>query len=201
MITLGLTGSIGMGKSTIAAMFAEEGAAVWDADAAVHRLYAVGGEGVEPIRALAPDAIVDGAVERGALRAAILADQNLLKKIETVIHPLVGKDRAGAIERARDEGRLVAVLDIPLLFETGAAKAFDAVVVVSAPADVQRERVLARPNMTVEAFEAILSKQTPDAEKRAGADFVIDTSGSFEDSRDQVRKVMDWVREKGKSDA
>ena len=201
MITLGLTGSIGMGKSTIAAMFAEEGAAVWDADAAVHRLYAVGGAGVEQIRSVAPDAIIDGAVDRGALRAAILADPSLLKKIEGVIHPLVGRDRQTALEQALGEGRLVAVLDIPLIFETGATKAFDAVVVVSAPADVQRERVLARPNMTVEAFEAILAKQTSDEEKRAGADFVVDTNGSFESSRDQVRKVMDWAREKVKSDA
>ncbi len=201
MITIGLTGSIGMGKSTIAAMFAEEGAAVWDADAAVHRLYAVGGAGVEQIRSIAPDAIVDDAVDRGALRAAILADQTLLKKIEAVIHPLVGQDRQSALEKARDEGRLVAVLDIPLIFETGATKAFDAIVVVSAPADVQRERVLARPNMTSAAFEAILAKQTPDAEKRAWADFIVDTSGSFEDSRDQVRQVMDWAREKAGSDA
>lgn len=198
MITLGLTGSIGMGKSTVAAMFAEEGAAVWDADAAVHRLYAVGGAGVEQIRSIAPDAIIDGAVDRGALRAAILADQTLLKKIEGVIHPLVGQDRKIALEKAQGEGRLVAVLDIPLIFETGATKAFDAIVVVSAPADVQRERVLARPNMTVEAFEAILAKQTPDAEKRAGADFIVDTSGSFEESRDQVRQVMDWAREKAR---
>ena len=201
MITLGLTGSIGMGKSTIAAMFAEEGAAVWDADAAVHRLYAVGGAGVEQIRSVAPDAIIDGAVDRGALRATILADPSLLKEIEGVIHPLVGRDRQTALEQALGEGRLVAVLDIPLIFETGATKAFDAVVVVSAPADVQRERVLARPNMTVEAFEAILAKQIPDEEKRAGADFVVDTNGSFESSRDQVRKVMDWAREKVKSDA
>ena len=201
MITLGLTGSIGMGKSTIAAMFAEEGAAVWDADATVHRLYAVGGAGVEQIRSVAPDAIIDGAVDRGALRATILADPSLLKKIEGVIHPLVGRDRQTALEQALGEGRLVAVLDIPLIFETGATKAFDAVVVVSAPADVQRERVLARPNMTVEAFEAILAKQIPDEEKRAGADFVVDTNGSFESSRDQVRKVMDWAREKVKSDA
>ncbi|MDG1211365.1 MAG: dephospho-CoA kinase [Paracoccaceae bacterium] len=201
MITLGLTGSIGMGKSTIAAMFAEEGAAVWDADAAVHRLYAVGGAGVEQIRSVEPDAIIDGAVDRGALRAAILADPSLLKKIEGVIHPLVGRDRQTALEQALGEGRLVAVLDIPLIFETGATKAFDAVVVVSAPADVQRERVLARPNMTAEAFEAILAKQTPDEEKRAGADFVVDTNGSFESSRDQVRKVMDWACEKVKSDA
>ncbi len=201
MITIGLTGSIGMGKSTVAAMFAEEGAAIWDADAAVHRLYAVGGAGVEQIRSIAPDAIVDGAVDRRALRAAILADQTLLKKIETVIHPLVGQDRQAALEKARDEGRLVAILDIPLIFETGATKNFDAIVVVSAPAEVQRERVLARPNMTVEAFEAILAKQTPDAKKRAGADFIVDTSGSFEDSRDQVRHVMDWARTKGGSDA
>ena len=201
MMTLGLTGSIGMGKSTIAAMFAEEGAAVWDADAAVHRLYAKDGDGAPAIRDIAPDAIVDGAVDRGALRAAILDDPDLLKKIENVIHPLVAADRAKALDQARAEGRIVAVLDIPLIFETGATNAFDAIVVVSAPAEVQRERVLARPTMTVEAFEAILAKQTPDAEKRAGADFVIDTSGTFEDSRDQVRKVMDWVKEKATSNA
>ena len=201
MMTLGLTGSIGMGKSTIAAMFAEEGAAVWDADAAVHRLYAKDGDGAPAIRDIAPDAIVDGAVDRGALRAAILDDPDLLKKIENVIHPLVAADRAKALDQARAEGRIVAVLDIPLIFETGATNAFDAIVVVSAPAEVQRERVLARPTMTVEAFEAILAKQTPDAEKRAGADFVIDTGGTFEDSRDQVRKVMDWVKEKATSNA
>ena len=201
MMTLGLTGSIGMGKSTIAAMFAEEGAAVWDADAAVHRLYAKDGDGAPAIRDIAPGAIVDGAVDRGALRAAILDDPDLLKKIESVIHPLVAADRAKALDQARAEGRIVAVLDIPLIFETGATNAFDAIVVVSAPAEVQRERVLARPTMTVEAFEAILAKQTPDAEKRAGADFVIDTGGTFEDSRDQVRKVMDWVKEKATSNA
>ncbi len=201
MITIGLTGSIGMGKSTVAAMFAEEGAAVWDADAAVHRLYAVGGAGVEAIRSISPSAIRDGAVDRGELRSAILATPDLLKKIETLIHPLVALDRKKALDVARDEGRTVAVLDIPLLFETGATKAFDAVVVVSAPSDMQRQRVLARPNMTVEAFEAILNKQTPDAEKRAGADFVIETDGSFEDSRHQVRGVMDWARQKAKSDA
>jgi len=161
----------------------------------------VGGAGVDQIRSIAPHAIHDDAVDRAALRAAILSDQTLLKKIESVIHPFVAQDRQGALQRASEEGRLVAVLDIPLLFETGAMKAFDAVVVVSAPADVQRERVLARPNMTVEAFETILAKQTPDVEKRAGADFIIDTSGSFEESRDQVRRVMDWVREQGKSDA
>ncbi len=201
MITIGLTGSIGMGKSTIAAMFADEGAAVWDADAAVHRLYAAGGAGVEAIRSVAPAAIKGGSVDRGELRSAILANPDLLKKIENLIHPLVALDRKEALDIAREEGRIAAVLDIPLIFETGSAKAFDAVVVVSAPSDVQRERVLARPNMTVEAFEAILKKQTPDAEKRAGADFVIKTDGSLENSRDQVRAVMDWVRNKAKSDA
>ncbi len=201
MITIGLTGSIGMGKSTVAAMFAEEGAAVWDADAAVHRLYAVGGAGVEAIQSVAPKAIKDGAVDRGELRSAILAIPDLLKKIEILIHPLVALDRKDALDVACDKGRTVAVLDIPLLFETGATKAFDAVVVVSAPSDVQRQRVLARPGMTVEAFEAILKKQTPDSEKRAGADFIIETDGSFEDSRHQVCGVMDWAREKAKSDA
>ena len=201
MITLGLTGSIGMGKSTVAAMFAEEGAAVWDADAAVHRLYAVGGQGVAAIGAISPNVIKDGAVDRTVLRAEILVDQTILKKVEMAIHPFVALDRKEALDQAREEGRKVAVLDIPLLFETGATKAFDAVVVVSASAEKQRARVLARPNMTEQAFEAILAKQTPDAEKRAGADFVINTDGSFEQTRDDVARVMRWAREKATTDA
>ena len=163
MITIGLTGSIGMGKSTTAKMFAEAGAFVWDADAAVHRLYAKGGAGVRAIEALAPGAIIDGAVDRAKLRAAIMANGALLKKVEAEIHPLVAADRAQALAKAAEDGFGVAVLDIPLIFETGAAKAFDHVVVVSAPADIQRARVLERPGMTPDAFEAILAKQVPDA--------------------------------------
>jgi dephospho-CoA kinase len=194
VITVGLTGSIGMGKSTTARLFAEEGAAVWDADAAVHRLYAAGGAAVPAVAALAPGAVRDGAVDRAALRAAILADPGLLQRVEAAVHPLVAADRADFLRKARAEGTAVAVCDIPLLFETGAADAFDAVVVVTAPAEVQRARVLARPGMTAQAFEAILSRQTPDAGKRARADHVIDTSAGIEAARAQVRAVMDELQ-------
>lgn len=193
MITIGLTGSIGMGKSTTAEMFAEAGAMVWDADAAVHRLYVKGGAGAVAIATIAPDAIVEGAVDRIALRSAIMADDTLLKRIEAIIHPLVGQDRAVALQKAQADGNDVAVLDIPLIFETGATGAFDAIVVASAPAALQRERVLARPNMTEAAFEAIFAKQVPDAEKRAKADFIVDTGAGIDAARQQVAKIMEWA--------
>lgn len=190
MIRLGLTGSIGMGKSTTARLFAERGAAVWDADAAVHRLYARGGAAVPAIAALAPDAVVGGAVDRDRLRKAVLADETLLPRIEAAVHPLVAEDRAAFLAEAEAAGRAVAVCDVPLLFETGVAGAFDAVAVVSAPAEVQRARVLGRPGMTAEAFEAILARQTPDAEKRARADFIIDSGRGVEAARAQVDAIM-----------
>jgi dephospho-CoA kinase len=190
MIAVALTGSIGMGKSTTAGLFGAEGAAVWDADAAVHRLYAAGGAAVPAVAALAPDAVADGAVDRARLRAAVLADAALLPRIEAAVHPLVAADRARFLAGARAAGATVAVCDIPLLFETGAEGAFDAVVVVSADPAVQRARVLERPGMTAAAFEAILARQTPDAEKRARADFVIDTGRGPDDARAQVRAVM-----------
>lgn len=198
MITIGLTGSIGMGKSTTAEMFADAGAMVWDADAAVHRLYAVGGDGAAAIAKVAPAAMTDGAVDRIKLRAAIMADDTLLKRVEAVIHPLVARDRAAALQSAMADGKHVAVLDIPLIFETGATKAFDAIVVASAPADIQRKRVLARPNMTEAAFEAILAKQVPDAEKRAGADFVVDTGAGIDAARAQVAQIMEWAEARAK---
>jgi len=191
MVRVGLTGSIGMGKSTTAAMFAEAGAAVWDADAAVHRLYAAGGAGARAVEALAPAAVAGGAVDRGALREAVLGDPALLRRIEAAVHPLVAADRA-AFLAATDAA--VAVCDIPLLFETGLEQDFDAVVVVSAPAETQRTRVLARPGMTEAAFAAILAKQTPDAEKRARADFVIDTGAGLEAAQTQVNAVMARLR-------
>jgi dephospho-CoA kinase len=195
MIVLGLTGSVGMGKSTTARLFADEGARVWDADAAVHRLYAPGGAAVAAVAALLPDAVRDGAVDRDRLRAAVTADAGLLARLEAVVHPLVQADRAAFLQRAAAEGTGVAVCDIPLLFETGDPAAFDGVVVVSAPEPVQRERVLARPGMTEAAFRRILSRQMPDAEKRARADFVIDTGRGIEAARDQVRAVLTAVRE------
>ena len=190
MLLVALTGSIGMGKSTTAAMFAEAGIPVWDADAAVHELYAPGGAGAEAIAGLVPDAVTEAGVDRSRLRDAILKDSTLLKRIEAVIHPLVGADRAEFLARARAEGQAIAMCDIPLLFETGGNAAFDKVVVVSAPADVQRARVLERPGMTAEAFETILAKQVPDADKRARADYVIDTSRGMDAAREQVKAVI-----------
>jgi dephospho-CoA kinase len=199
VIVLGLTGSIGMGKSTTARMFEEEGCAVWDADAAVRRLYAAGAAGAKAVARLAPEAVGADGVDRPALRRLALADPGLLRRIEQAVHPLVAVDRAGFLEAARAAGRDVAVCDIPLLFETGAAEDFDAVVVVSAPEEVQRDRVLARPGMTAEAFDALRARQTPDAEKRARADHVIDTGRGIEAARAQVAALCARLREKGAS--
>lgn len=190
MKVIGLTGSIGMGKSTTAAMFEALGVPVWDADAAVHRVYAAGGPGAEALAAIAPSAVVEGGVDRQKLREAILADKGLLARIEAAIHPLVAADREAFLARARSEGAPIAVCDIPLLFETGADAWLDAVVVVTAPAEVQRQRVLAREGMTQAALDAILARQTPDAEKRARADYLIDTSQGHEAAAARVREIV-----------
>ncbi len=187
---LGLTGSIGMGKSTTAAMFADEGLPVWDADAAVHRLYAPGGAAVPGIAAIHPDAVGPDGVSRAVLKDWIARDPGALKRIESVVHPLVSRDRAAFLDRAESD---IVVLDIPLLFETGGEAAMDAVVVVSVPADVQRSRVLDRPGMTEAHFQAILSKQMPDAEKRARADHVIETL-DMDSARAAVRQVVAEIR-------
>ncbi len=188
---IGLTGSIGMGKSTTAAMFADAGIDVWDADAAVHRLYAPGGKAVAPIRALRPEAVKGGSVDREALKAWMKEDPSALGQIEAVVHPLVAADRAEFIENTRAD---VVVLDIPLLFETGAEPEVDIIVVVSAPEDVQRARVLDRHKMDPDTLETILAHQMPDADKRARADFVIETTDK-ETARRQVRRAIDAVRE------
>ena len=193
MIILGLTGSIGMGKSTTGRMFADEGALVWDADAAVHRLYAPGGAAVAPLGEAFPDVMIDGAVDRTRLAAALGRDEDAFKRLETIVHPLVSQDRAQNLATARAEGGRLAVLDIPLLFETGGDAFVDAVVVVTADPEIQAARVLARPGMTRERFEAILARQTPDAEKRRRADFLVDTGQGLEAARDQVREIVGTV--------
>ena len=186
---IGLTGSIGMGKSTTAAMFADRGVPVWDADAAVHRLYAKGGAAVGPIARLCPDAVVDGAVDRARLKRWIAAEDGALSRLESTIHPLVAADRAEFLDRAARDGARVVLLDIPLLFETGADTAVDATVVVSAPAEVQKARVLARPGMTEAHFQTILDRQMPDAEKRKRADYIVETL-TLEDARAAVDRVL-----------
>ncbi|MCB2137714.1 MAG: dephospho-CoA kinase [Rhodobacteraceae bacterium] len=190
---LGLTGSIGMGKSTTAAMFAAEGLPVWDADATVHRLYAPGGAAVQPIAALCPGAVRDGAVDRQKLKDWIATDQGAIGRIEAVVHPLVAADRAAFIAKAAETGTDIVVLDVPLLFETGGDRMVDATVVVTAPADVQRARVLARPAMTETQFATILQRQIPDSEKRARATYVIGTE-TMEGARDAVREVIVRIR-------
>lgn len=188
---LGLTGSIGMGKSTTAKLFAESGCDVWDADAAVHRLYDVGGAAVEPLRAVFPDAIRNGAVSRDVLKQIITKDPQALKLIETIVHPLVGQDRA---EFRKSATRDILVFDVPLLFETGGNSAVDAVVCVSIPPEVQEQRVLARGTMTREQFLQIREKQMPDAEKRALSDYVIITD-TIDHARRQVQDIVAQIRE------
>ncbi len=194
MLVLGLTGSIGMGKSTTSTMFQAEGVPVYDSDAAVHALYATGGAAVAPVEAAFPGVVVNGAIDRAKLSAQVVGNSEALAKLEAIVHPLVGAHRIGFFETAQAEGHEIVVLDIPLLFETGGEKKVDKVVVVSAPADVQRARVLARPEMTPEKFEAILARQIPDSEKRARADFVIDTGQGLDRAREQVRDLLTLLR-------
>ncbi|MEP5731264.1 MAG: dephospho-CoA kinase [Sulfitobacter sp.] len=186
MFLLGLTGSIGMGKSTTAALFAEEGCDVWDADAAVHRLYAKDGLAVPAIQSMFPDVIVDGAVSRSILKDIIGQDPTVLKRIEQIVHPLVGQDRAAFINKAQSE---IVVLDIPLLFETGGQDRVDAVACVFIEDDKQQDRVMARGTMTLEQFQTIRAIQLPAAEKCARADYVIETD-TIEHARAQVQSVI-----------
>lgn len=193
MIIIGLTGSIGMGKSTTSGFFADAGAVIWNADEAVHRLYEKGGPAVAPIAEAFGDVIVNGAVDRVRLATLLGQDDTRFKTLEAIVHPLVGMDRAEALAAARENGVKLAVLDIPLLFETGGDAFVDAVVVVSASAEIQRQRVLSRPGASVERFEAILARQMPDAEKRKRADFIIDTGSGFDVARAQVMNVVETV--------
>jgi len=191
MFILGLTGSLAMGKSATAKMFAEEGVPVHDADATVHRLY--DGQAVVAIEAAFPGVAAGGKVDRIELGRRVLADKAAIKRLEQIVHPLVRKAEEAFLATAERDGAAIAVLDIPLLFETGAEKRCDAVVVVSGPADVQRARAFERPGMNEDKFAAILAQQMPDAEKRARADFVVDTSRGFDAARAQVREILDRV--------
>ena len=193
MIVLGPTGSIGMGKSTTTAMFAEAGAMVWNADEAVHALYSQGGAAVEPVGAAFPGVVVDGAVDRTRLAEALGRDAQAFRRLEQIVHPLVARGRMQDLLEAGRSGVTLAVLDIPLLFETGGDDAVDAVVVVTADADIQATRVLARPGMTRKRLDAILERQMPDAEKRRRADFIVDTGHGLDAARRQVLEIVGTV--------
>lgn len=190
MIILGLTGSIGMGKSATASLFRDGGVPVYDADAAVHALYAEGGAAVAPIEEAFPGVAEKGTIDRQKLRARVLDDAAAMKRLEGIVHPLAGEAQLDFRRRAKEQGAPFAVLDIPLLFETGGNRHCTYTLVVTAPAEVQRARVLARPGMTEEAFEAILARQMPDADKRARADFILSTAHGFDFARDQVRAII-----------
>jgi dephospho-CoA kinase len=194
MIIVGLTGSIAMGKSETARMFRAEGVPVFEADAVVHRLYDKGGAGVAAVAEIYPDAVRDGAVDRRALGRLVLGDAEALRRLEAAVHPLVSEERARMLEGCRAEGADLVVLDIPLLFEGGGGEECDRVVVVSAPAALQRQRALARPGMTPETFAAILAQQMPDAEKRRRADFVVYTDKGLEAAHEQVREIIRALR-------
>jgi dephospho-CoA kinase len=195
---LGLTGSIGMGKTETAKMFARLGIPVYDADAAVHALYENGGAAVEPIGDAFPGCVRYGQVDRGALMAGILGNAEAFAKLEAIVHPLVAEKQRDFIERAAASGADLVVLDIPLLFETGAQTRMDAVAVVSAPEEIQRHRVLAREGMTPDKLNHILARQVPDSEKRAMADFVVDTGQGLDHAYGQVRKIVEEIRARQK---
>lgn len=189
MIILGLTGSIGMGKSTTAKLFAEAGVPVYDADAAVHRLYE--GEAAPAIEAAFPGTTVDGKVDRNRLSACVVHDPAAMRRLEEIVHPMLGASRQKFLLDARRSGAPVAVVDVPLLFETGGEKRVDAVVVVTTTPEIQRERILQRPNMTDEKLDAMLARQMPDAEKRKRANFVVDTSHGLDPVRARIRDILD----------
>ena len=192
---VGLTGSIGMGKSATAKMFADVGVPVFDADATVHELQAKNGPAIPAINQAFPGVVDDGVLDRDALGKIVFADPDAKKRLETIIHPMVGEARQRFFAEAEGGGHRFVVMDVPLLFETGGNKVCDKVVVVSAPADVQRERVLARPGMSEEKFNNILSRQTPDAEKRAGADYIVETDKGLEHAHCRVQEISKELKE------
>lgn len=194
MIVIGLTGSIGMGKSTTAKLFAEEGVPLCDSDAVVHDLYR--GEAVAPIAAVFPDAVIGSVVDRDRLSKILRENPAQFPVLEQIVHPLVRAKQDAFVDDQRRNGARFALLDIPLLFETGAESRVDVVVVVSCAADIQRQRVLSRPGMTEEKFAMIIARQMPDVEKRSRADFVIDTGRGIEDARAQVRDVLETLTQR-----
>jgi dephospho-CoA kinase len=193
-LIIGLTGSIGMGKSETARMFARLGIPVYDSDAAVHRLYEPGGGAVDPIEKAFPGTVRDGRVDRAALSRRLAGDEPAFRTLERIVHPLVAADQREFLERAGREGADMVVQDVPLLFETGGHARMDAVVVVSAPADVQRRRVLARPDMTEEKLAQILSRQMPDEEKRARAHYIVETGKGLDHAFEQVKRIVAELR-------
>ena len=194
MKIIGLTGSIGMGKSTTAAMFREAGIPVYDADAEVHKAYDVGGAAVEPVGAAFPGVVREGRIDREELRKRVLGNPEALKVLNGIVHPIVGRARAAVFEAAQAQGADMVILDVPLIFETGGEKNMHKVIVVSAPPEMQRARVLAREGMTPERLDAILAQQLPDAQKRARADYVIDTGRGLDAAREQVAAVLAAIR-------
>ena len=190
MLLIGLTGSIGMGKSETARMFRELGVPVYDADAAVHELYGKGGKAVAPIGEAFPDAVVDGAVDRKALSRCVVGLPDEMKKLEAIVHPLVGQVQIDFLKQAAADGHEMVVLDIPLLYETGGESRVDVVVEVSAPYDLQKQRVLARPDMDGAKFAAIHAKQTPDEEKRKRADFIVESDKGLDHATAQVKEIV-----------
>jgi dephospho-CoA kinase len=188
MLLLGLTGSIGMGKSTTAKLFAEAGVPVYDADATVHMLYE--GEAAAAIEAAFPGTTADGKVDRNKLSVRVVHDSAAIKQLEQIVHPMLGASRQKFLDDAERSGAPVAVVDVPLLFETGGEKRVDAVVVVTTTPEIQRQRILARDNMTSEKLDAILARQLPDAEKRRRADFVVDTSHGLDPVRARIRDIL-----------
>lgn len=194
MLLIGLTGSIGMGKSETAEMFRDFGVPVYDADAAVHKLYEKGGKAVEPLRAAFPSAIVDDAVDRKALSRCVLGLPEEMKKLEAIVHPLVGEVQMEFLTENLKAGAPMVVLDIPLLYETGGETRVDVVVVVSAPYDIQKTRVLARPDMDEAKFAAIHAKQVPDEEKRRRADFIVESDKGLDHARAQVAAIIEALK-------
>ncbi|MGV0816955.1 dephospho-CoA kinase [Martelella sp. AMO21009] len=195
MILLGLTGSIGMGKSTTAGFFAEAGMPVFNADEAVHRLYR--GRAVEPVEAAFPGVVVNGAIDRQKLSAALAGKAENFKRLEAIVHPLVREERRAFLEQAQADGAPIAVLDVPLLYETGGERDVDYVVVVTCDPEIQRERVLSRPGMTVEKLETVLKQQLPDSEKRARADYTVDTGDGMDAARAAVGAIIADLTRRG----